>query len=81
MRLIKVGAAVLNQTPLDWEGNKSRILAVIGAARAQGVSILCLPEMCISGYGCEDAFHAPGVQRTSLDVLNEILGATRGMLV
>ena len=26
MRLIKTAAAVLNQTPLDWRGNKDRIL-------------------------------------------------------
>ncbi len=29
MRLIKVAAAVLNQTPLDWDGNKARIIAAI----------------------------------------------------
>ena len=25
MKLVHVGAAVLNQTPLDWDGNKARI--------------------------------------------------------
>jgi hypothetical protein len=43
MKLIKVGAAVLNQTPLDWDGNKARIQAAIAAARADGVTALCLP--------------------------------------
>ena len=33
------------------------IVATIQAARETGVTVLCLPEhMCISGYGCEDAF-------------------------
>ena len=50
MKLVKISAAVLNQTPLDWNGNRDRILAVIAAAQAEGVSILCLPERCISGY-------------------------------
>ena len=81
MKLIKVAAAVLNQTPLDWEGNKQRILATIAAARQAQVSILCLPELCITGYGCEDAFHAPGLHQTALDVLDEILPATRGIVV
>jgi hypothetical protein len=26
------------------------------AARAQGAALVCLPELCIPGYGCEDAF-------------------------
>jgi NAD+ synthase (glutamine-hydrolysing) len=81
MKLIKVAAAVINQTPLDWLGNKARILAVIEAARAEGVSLLCLPELCITGYGCEDAFHSPGLQATALAVLAEILPETRGLVV
>src|SRR5438067_958273 len=81
MKLIKVAAAVLNTTPLDWEGNKGRILAAIQEARSQGVSLLCLPEMCVSGYGCEDAFHSPGVVAMAWRVLQEILPATRGLIV
>jgi NAD+ synthase (glutamine-hydrolysing) len=80
VKLIKVGAAVLNQIPLDWSGNRARIEQAIAAARADGVSILCLPELCISGYGCEDAFHSPGLQSTALDVLLEIAPATGGMI-
>jgi NAD+ synthase (glutamine-hydrolysing) len=81
MKLVKVAAAALNQTPLDWEGNKQNILAAIRAARAEGVSILCLPELCITGYGCEDAFLAPATRETALDVLEEILPATEGIIV
>ena len=81
MKLIRVGAAVLNQTPLDWDGNRQRIAGAIAAARQAGVSILCLPEMCITGYGCEDAFHAPGTQQTAQQVLADLLGETRGMIV
>jgi len=81
MKLIKVAAAVLNQTALAWDENKSHILSAICAAREQGASILCLPELCITGYGCEDAFHSPGVQRLAQQVLLEILPETRGMIV
>ena len=77
MKYIKVGAAVLNQTPLDWEGNKKNILAAIEAARVDKVSILCLPELCISGYGCEDAFLAPGTLAQSRRVLHEIAEQTK----
>ncbi|HEY3495030.1 MAG TPA: NAD(+) synthase [Polyangiaceae bacterium] len=81
MRLLRVAAAALNQTPLDWAGNQKNIVDAIRAARAEGVGILCLPELCISGYGCEDAFLAPFVRETALDVLHEILPETEGIVV
>jgi len=81
MHLIRVGGAALNQTPLDWNGNRDRILAAITTARAAGVSILCLPELCISGYGCEDAFLAPGVQRMAWRMLEEIAPESAGIAV
>ncbi|HET9956343.1 MAG TPA: NAD(+) synthase [Polyangiaceae bacterium] len=81
MKLIKVAAAALNQTPLDWAGNCANILAVLAEARKQGVSVLCLPELCITGYGCEDAFLAPGTQRTALEVLAEVQRESRGIVV
>jgi NAD+ synthase (glutamine-hydrolysing) len=81
MKLIHVGAAVLNQTPLDWAGNERRIRGAIEAAKEAGVRILCLPELCITGYGCEDAFHAPGTHSTAIDVLQTLVPATEGMIV
>jgi len=81
MTRIRVGAAVLNQTPLDWDNNQQNILRAIETARAQGVEILCLPELCVTGYGCEDAYHSAGLQREALRVLREVVAATRGMIV
>jgi len=81
MKLIKVAAAILNQTPLDWDRNTRNIRAAIQAARADGVSVLCLPEMCIPGYGCEDAFFSAGVRETSLAVLRDLLPETTAMIV
>lgn len=81
MHLIRVGGAALNQTPLDWNGNRDRLIAAIRAARERHVAVLCLPELAISGYGCEDAFQSPGLQRTAVEVLAEILPETRGIVV
>ncbi len=81
MRLLRLAAGVLNQTPLDWDGNVCNIVEAIRMARADGVSILCLPELCITGYGCEDAFHARGVHRTALQVLNEVAAEASGIIV
>ena len=81
MKLIKVAAAVLNQTPLDWVGNKQNILAAIEQARRADGSVLCLPELCITGYGCEDAFHSAATCRMAWKVLLEILPYTKGLVV
>ena len=56
MKLITVAGAALNQTPMDWTGNTRNILAAIESAKAQSATVLCLPELCITGYGCEDQF-------------------------
>ncbi|MEM7456294.1 MAG: NAD(+) synthase [Planctomycetota bacterium] len=81
MKLIKVAAGVLNQTPLDWEGNRNNIVEAIRLAREQNVTVLCLPELCITGYGCEDAFHSPGLHDTALEILESIIPETKGMIV
>jgi NAD+ synthase (glutamine-hydrolysing) len=81
MKLIKVGAAVINQTPLDWLGNRRRILAAIETARSRGVKLLCLPELCVTGYGCEDAFHSANTAEMAAQSLAEMLPATKGMIV
>ncbi|MFO0746731.1 MAG: NAD(+) synthase [Myxococcota bacterium] len=79
---ISVGAAILNLTPLGWESNKAIILEAIREARRQGVSLLCLPEMCITGYGCQDAFHSPSVHKTALEILTrDIAAETHGICV
>lgn len=81
MKRIRVGAAVLNQTPLDWDGNKRRMLEAIEQARRERVSVLCLPELSITGYGCEDTFHSHGVLEKAQEILAEILPHTHGMVV
>lgn len=81
MHLVRVAAAALNQTPLDWDGNQARIVEAIRMAREQGVAVLCLPELCIPGYGCEDAFFSRGTILESWRILQELLPETKGMVV
>jgi NAD+ synthase (glutamine-hydrolysing) len=78
--MIKVGAAALNQTPLDWKGNKSRITEAIKAAQKQDIQILCLPELSITGYGCEDAFYSSDTLERSLDILEDLVSETTGIV-
>jgi NAD+ synthase (glutamine-hydrolysing) len=78
---LKVAAAVLNQTPLDWEGNAQRLTAVLRQARSEVVDVLCCPELCLSGYGCEDAFHSPDTASMSWRMLGSLLPETKGLVV
>jgi NAD+ synthase (glutamine-hydrolysing) len=81
VRSVRLGAAALNQTPLDWDGNLRRARAAIDEARAAKVSMLCLPELALSGYGCEDLFLSPFVARTAAESLAALLPATEGRVV
>lgn len=81
MPLIKVASGVVNQTPMAWEANTRNIIDAIAEARKQQVSLLCLPELCISGYGCDDYFFAPDMVEQSQRCLLEIADETAGMIV
>jgi NAD+ synthase (glutamine-hydrolysing) len=77
---IRLAAAALNQTPMDWDTNCRHIGAALDAARDARVAILCLPELCITGYGCEDMFFSSGVQRRALEILRELVADSQGMV-
>jgi NAD+ synthase (glutamine-hydrolysing) len=81
MKLIKVAAACLNQIPFAWDHNLANIRAALAAARAADATVVCLPELCLTGYGCEDAFFAPGLQDQAFRCLEELLPDTRGLVV
>jgi NAD+ synthase (glutamine-hydrolysing) len=66
MNRLVAGAAALNQTPLDWSGNLRRARAAVSEAREMGIGWLCLPELALTGYGCEDFFLAPEVGERAL---------------
>jgi len=81
MKLLKVAAGVLNQTPLAWDHNTRNIINAIEEAQRQEVSLLCLPELAISGYGCEDAFYAQNTIDQSIEALLEIVPHTGDVAV
>jgi NAD+ synthase (glutamine-hydrolysing) len=81
MKRVRLAAAILNQTPLDWSGNLDRILSAVRKARKQNVAVLCLPELCITGYGCEDMFLSPHVWDMAWQLLEAIVPETDGMIV
>ncbi len=81
MSLIKVAAGVVNQTPMDWQKNTKNIVDCIQKAKAEKVSLLCLPELCITGYGCEDMFYAQALCKTAEEQLLHIVKQTSDIIV
>ncbi len=80
-RKLLVGGACLNQIPMDWDHNIGNILAAINEAKRQKVDLLCLPELCITGYGCEDMFLSQWLPEKSLAKVRDILPHTEGIAV
>ena len=76
-----VAGGNLNQTPLDWEGNVDHIIGCIHEARQENVHILCLPELAISGYGCEDLFLSKWLPEKAVTFIPEIAAACENIIV
>ncbi|MFA0963261.1 NAD(+) synthase [Roseivirga sp. BDSF3-8] len=72
MAITRIAGAALNQTPLDWQGNLRHIKQAIKMAKEAEVKLLCLPELCITGYGCEDLFLSKWLPEKVLSFLPEI---------
>lgn len=72
MKKLHIGAATLNQTPLFWKNNTENIITAIQNAKNEGVELLTLPELAITGYGCEDMFLSPETVTRSNEILTEI---------
>lgn len=73
---MKIAGASLNQTPIDWDNNLNNILEAINQAKKEGVDLLCLPELSIPSYGCQDLFLASWVVEKSKQILLKIIPET-----
>ena len=78
---MRIAGAALNQIPFDWAHNLLNIRAAIEMARENGVELLCLPELCLTGYGCEDLFLSEWLPETALGHLQQVRAWTHGICV
>ena len=78
---MRIAGAALNQTPLDWENNLRNIKTAIEQAKTAGVELLCLPELCLTGYGCEDLFLSDWMPEAALAHLQTVRQWTQGICV
>ncbi|SES92370.1 NAD(+) synthase [Hymenobacter actinosclerus] len=78
---MRIAGAALNQIPFDWTHNLRTIQTAIAQAKAANVELLCLPEMCLTGYGCEDLFLSDWLPEAALQHLQTIRPWTMGICV
>lgn len=81
LRTIKLAGAAVNQIPFHWKNNKANILAAIEAAKKEKAKLLCLPELCITGYGCEDVFLSDWLSEKAWQELQSIKEFCDGITV
>lgn len=79
MQKYRIAGATVNQTPLDWKGNIVRLKAVLAEARQANIEILCLPELSVTSYGCEDLFLSQWLPEKALSLLPELIEETTGL--
>jgi len=75
---VKVAALSPALKVCDVEYNAKHILAAIEAAAKAKVSLLVLPELCLTGYTAADLFHQEKLQRACIDALGQLLEALKG---
>ena len=81
MSKLKLAGASLNQTPIDWTNNRENIIQAIEKARQQNIQLLCLPELSICGYGCEDIFLSSWMPEKCMEILWELKEYCKGITV
>ncbi|MCI8688439.1 MAG: NAD(+) synthase, partial [Lawsonibacter sp.] len=74
---VKAAAGTPKIRVADCEYNAGQIIALMEEAAAQGVKVLALPELCVTGYTCGDLFLQDTLLRGAEDALGRILEETK----
>ena len=76
---IKVAAGTPEIRVADCTYNAQQCLTLMRQAADQGVKVLCLPELCLTGYTCGDLFLQESLLRGAEDALAHILSETKDL--
>ncbi|MDR1650551.1 MAG: NAD(+) synthase [Synergistaceae bacterium] len=74
---VRAAAATPTIRVADCAGNAEQILALIEKASRRGVSLLCLPELCITGYTCGELFLQETLLASAVLALSQIVRESR----
>ena len=75
----RIGTAALRQIPFDFKGNVSRILTAIERGLDAHINILLMPELALTGYGCEDNFSYQEFNQAAEAALNDVLAGYQSL--
>ena len=76
---IKVAAGTPSIRVADCRYNAEQCFTLMREAGRQGVRVLVLPELCLTGYTCGDLFLQPTLLRGAEAALSTVLEATRSL--
>lgn len=76
---VKVAAGTPKIRVADCRYNAEQIFTLMREAAAQGVRVLCLPELCLTGYTCGDLFLQDTLLSGAEEGLSTILEATKNL--
>ena len=65
----------------DCHYNAEQIFTMMRAAEREGVKVLVLPELCLTGYTCGDLFYQDTLLDGACAALQTVLDATRNLEV
>ena len=74
---IKVAAGTPKIRVADCDYNAGQIIALMKEAAGQGVKVLALPELCVTGYTCGDLFLQDTLLKGAEKALGRILEETK----
>jgi len=69
---VKVSVCALDQWAMDFTGNQDRIFNAVNQAKLEGGKIILLPELCTSGYSCQDHFYENDTYVLSMSIIKDI---------
>lgn len=76
---VKAACATPQIRVADCAFNAQSILECVRQADASGVEILCLPELCLTGYTCGDLFFQDTLLNSADQALHTLLEQTRNL--
>ena len=76
---VRVAAAVPHMRVADCQYNATEIKKQITEAVAEGVEVICFPELSMTGYTCADLFFTQQLQRDALSALEDVCAHTRDL--
>ena len=76
---VKVAAGTPKIRVADCRYNAEQIFTLMREAAAQGVRVLCLPELCLTGYTCGALLLQPTLLAGAQDALQALLEESRAL--